>query len=79
MVNFRAKCAAPSSRSNAIWRTPRNVFLQFDTVRDIKEKLCYFPTSNKEAMGEEEYELPDGNTVTLSDECRSMAAEVIRE
>lgn len=50
--------------------------LQFDTVRDIKEKLCYIPTDNGVAPGEDEYELPDGNTVMLDSECRSQAAEV---
>lgn len=50
--------------------------VQFDTVRDIKEKLCYCPTSGGEVMEDDEYELPDGNTVTLNDDCRRKAAEV---
>lgn len=49
---------------------------QFDTVRDIKEKLCYIPTDHSVPPGEDEYELPDGSTVTLDSECRSQAAEV---
>lgn len=55
----------------------RYIFVfQFDTVRDIKEKLCYIPTGRGDPAGEDEYELPDGNTVTLDAECRSKAAEV---
>lgn len=50
--------------------------LQFDTVRDIKEKLCYIPTCHDKTASEDEYELPDGSTVTLDKECRSKAAEV---
>lgn len=49
---------------------------QFDTVRDIKEKLCYIPTAHGAPPGEDEYELPDGSTVTLDSDCRSQAAEV---
>lgn len=50
--------------------------MQFDTVRDIKEKLCYITTAHGTPPGEDEYELPDGSTVTLDSECRSQAAEV---
>lgn len=42
----------------------------------MKEKLCYIPTANGTVPGEDEYELPDGNTVTLDSDCRSKAAEV---
>lgn len=49
---------------------------QFDTVRDIKEKLCYISTAQGAPPGEDEYELPDGSTVALGSECRSQAAEV---
>lgn len=52
---------------------------QFDTVRDIKEKLCYITTAHGAPPGENEYELPDGSTVTLDSECRSQAAEVTLE
>lgn len=47
-------------------------------MRDIKEKLCYIPTTHGvEAAEEDEYELPDGTSVTLDSECRSKAAEVM--
>ncbi|CAM9450908.1 unnamed protein product [Ectocarpus fasciculatus] len=55
----------------------RGHHLPFDTVRDVKESLCYIPTDRGVAPGEDEYELPDGNTVTLDSECRSQAAELI--
>lgn len=43
----------------------------------MKEKLCYIPTARGgPCSGENEYELPDGNTITLDQECRSTAAEV---
>ena len=54
-------------------------------MRDIKEKLCYIPTAaadhggitdHGKAAAEDEYELPDGSTVSLDSECRSKAAEV---
>ena len=49
-------------------------------MRDIKEKLCYIPSKaapdHGKVTAEDEYELPDGTTVTLDSECRSKAAEV---
>lgn len=42
----------------------------------MKEKLCYIPTKHGGVPGEDEYELPDGSTVTLDSKCRSQAAEV---
>eukprot|EP00752_Nemacystus_decipiens_P012118 g10743.t1 len=50
---------------------------KFDTVRDMKEKLCYITTAHGAPPGEDEYELPDGSTVSLDSECRSQAAELI--
>ncbi|CAM9852247.1 unnamed protein product, partial [Choristocarpus tenellus] len=53
--------------------------LQLDVVRDIKEKLCYVPVKGKgnDVPGEDEYELPDGTTITLNSQCRSQAAELL--
>ncbi|CAM9176842.1 unnamed protein product [Hapterophycus canaliculatus] len=51
--------------------------LPFDTIRDIKEKLCYIPTDSGMPPGEDEYALPDGTTITLDSQGRSQAAELI--
>eukprot|EP00903_Cladosiphon_okamuranus_P008389 g8065.t1 len=55
----------------------RGYHLPFDTVRDIKEKVCYVTSAHGAPAGEDEYELPDGSTVALDSECRSQAAELI--
>ncbi|CAN0238209.1 unnamed protein product, partial [Discosporangium mesarthrocarpum] len=53
--------------------------VEYDTVRDIKEKLCYVPFRGMEGVhhGEDEYELPDGTTITLDTACRSKPAELL--
>lgn len=55
---------------------------EHNVIQDIKEKLCYVHTAaggNKGDTGgpDEEFELPDGSMLKVSDKCRSTAAEVL--
>lgn len=59
-----------------MFRISQPSWYKFDTVRDIKEKLCYLPTLAGVTTSDDEYELPDGTTVALNEKCRSQAAEV---
>lgn len=47
---------------------------ELDTVRDLKEKLCYVACGGPEEASERAYEMPDGRTVVVGSE-RHRAAE----
>jgi len=47
----------------------KNISIEKETARDIKEKLCYVAMDFKEEQAEDKsYELPDGQTVTIGEE-----------
>jgi actin-related protein len=61
----------------------RGLVLEHETVCDIKEKLCYAASTSSEqelrSMPEatEDYELPDGQVISIDRECQNSSAELL--